>query len=86
MYFGFTFALLWDYAHRFGLQAIRQPRVPFLIIGLPAIWGGCMELAQAVLTTSRSGDWKDELANISGAIAGYFIAKLIVPLILRKHK
>lgn len=86
MYFGLTSAFLWDFAKRFGIQAIHQPRVPILIIGIPTLWGGCMEIIQTYLTTSRSGDWKDELANITGAICGYIIAKLIVPFILKKHK
>ena len=35
-----------------------------------AIVGGMLEICQAVFTTSRSGSWLDEVANISGAILG----------------
>ena len=40
-----------------------------LVIGgilAPAAWGGLMELAQAYLTTYRSGDWLDFIANCIG--------------------
>lgn len=84
MYFGFTFALLWDYASRFGLPAMHQKKVPFIVIGLPVLWGGSMELIQAYFTTSRSGDWRDELANTCGAVAGYFIARFIVPVLVKR--
>ena len=33
---------------------------------LPVAWGGLMELAQAYLTTYRSGDWIDFVANCIG--------------------
>lgn len=35
---------------------------------LPVALGGMMELAQAWLTTYRSGDWMDFLANTIGAL------------------
>lgn len=42
-----------------------------LVIGgilAPAAWGGLMELAQAYLTTYRSGDWLDFIANCIGVV------------------
>lgn len=42
-----------------------------LVIGgilAPATWGGLMELAQAYLTTYRSGDWLDFIANCIGVV------------------
>lgn len=54
-----------------------------LVIGgilAPAAWGGLMELAQAYLTTYRSGDWLDFIANCIGvAIA------VILGLAIQRH-
>lgn len=38
---------------------------------LPAVMGGLVELAQAWLTTCRTGDWLDFLANALGAAIGF---------------
>ncbi len=34
----------------------------------PIVWGGLMELGQAYLTTFRSGDWWDFVANSVGVV------------------
>jgi VanZ family protein len=36
-----------------------------------AAWSGLMELAQAFLTTTRSGEWMDLWANVFGVICGW---------------
>ncbi len=44
----------------------RRPAIGRLLFAgllLPALLGGLLELAQAYLTTCRSGDWMDALAN-----------------------
>jgi Predicted integral membrane protein len=86
MYFGFAFILLWDLLDRFGMSIIHQKRLFILIIGLPVIWGGSMELIQQFFTTTRSGDWLDELTNTLGAISGFFAGKWILPTLLKRKK
>lgn len=86
MYFGFAFILLWDLLDRFGTSIIHQKRLLLLIIGLPVIWGGSMELIQQFFTSTRSGDWLDELTNTLGAISGFFAGKLILPALLKRKK
>lgn len=51
----------------------------------PAAWGGLMELAQAYLTTYRSGDWLDFVANCIGvAIAVVLGLAVVRPCIARR--
>lgn len=51
-----------------------------LMLLLPSLLGGLLELVQAYLTTCRSGEWLDAVADAIGAVIGtvvcYFI-KLI---------
>lgn len=42
----------------------------------PALLGGLLELGQAYLTTCRSGDWWDFLADAIGALLGTLIGLL----------
>ncbi len=52
-----------------------------LLIGgalLPALMGGAVELAQAYLTTCRSGDWLDALCNSFGVLLGVIIGRLFI--------
>lgn len=54
-----------------------------LVIGgilAPAAWGGLMELAQAYLTTYRSGDWLDFIANCIGVVIA-----VILGLSIQRH-
>lgn len=56
-----------------------------LLIGgvlCPVVMGGLIELAQAYLTTCRSGDWFDFLCNSLGVLLGCLIG-LILRAILR---
>lgn len=43
----------------------------FLIMLFCSAWGGLMELCQHYLTTTRSGDWLDALANSFGAMCAF---------------
>jgi len=86
MYFGFAFILLWDLLDRFGMSIVQQKKLFLLIVGLPVIWGGSMELIQQFFTSTRSGDWLDELTNTLGAISGFFAGKWILPALLKRKK
>ncbi len=48
-----------------------------LALVCPAVWGGLMELAQACLTTCRSGDWLDFWANSAGAALVSLVVLLV---------
>lgn len=67
MYGGFSF--VWCYEHK---------RISWYTVALPILMGGMIELAQAYLTTCRSGEWADLLANSIGVVLGntaYFMVK-----------
>lgn len=63
MYGGFSMAVLVDMCRQ---KAVR--RIFLYIFLLPTLYGGLMELAQAYLTTTRSGDWYDFLADGVGSL------------------
>lgn len=49
----------------------------------PAAMGGAIELAQAYLTTCRTGDWMDFLANGIGATLGFIVCLLVKKLCIK---
>lgn len=58
-----------------------RPSWPRLITGgivLPMVMGGLVELAQAYLTTCRSGDWFDALCNSLGVLLGAAVAYFLI--------
>ncbi len=63
----------------------RRPAIGNLLFAgllLPALLGGLLELAQAYLTTCRSGDWLDAAANATGAVLATLLA---LPKIMGKR-
>lgn len=64
MYGGWTSVIWWENR--------RHPLPRPLLWGVlvPVMTGGLLELAQAYLTTCRSGDWLDFLANSVGVLLG----------------
>ncbi|MBB3186875.1 VanZ family protein [Microbacter margulisiae] len=80
MYFGFALMLFWEYSSTYGISVIHQTKTVLLIIGIPAIWGGSMELFQLFFTTTRDAEWLDELADAIGATAGYFIGRWLLAI------
>jgi len=64
-----VFSFVWCYEFK---------RISWHTIVLPIVMGGMIELAQAYLTTCRSGEWADLLANSIGVVIGngmYFLVK-----------
>lgn len=51
-----------------------------------AAWGGLMELGQAYLTTTRSGDWIDFCADALGALLGSLVGVAWRAWYLHRHK
>jgi len=84
MYFGLAFVIFGNSILHFGIATMQQRKWWLWMIGIPVIWGGCMELLQQYCTTSRSGDWMDELTNTLGAITGFFVGRWILPIILKR--
>jgi len=80
MYFGLAAALFWEYASKHGFEVVNKKKTFLLIFGLPAMWGGSMEICQLLFTTTRSAEWLDELADAVGACAGYFIGRWLLTL------
>ncbi|MGM9675352.1 MAG: VanZ family protein [Bacteroidaceae bacterium] len=65
----------------------RQASHAFLFVWsliVPILIGGAMELAQAYLTTVRSGDWMDFLANSIGAGIAYLLGAILLKTAFRK--
>lgn len=78
MYFGTCSTIWWE-----RLKATGKEDLPWLAcfaVTAPILMSGAIELLQA-LTTYRSGDWNDFLANSLGTVAaiplGHFVLKPI---------
>lgn len=60
-------------------DAFRAPcRGWWLGVGFPILWGGLMEVVQGTLTTTRSGDWFDWVADAVGVLIALPIAWVLV--------
>lgn len=85
MYGGLT-VILWSEHLRQHFPLIRK----HLIIGgviCPIIMSGLIEIGQATLTETRSGDRMDFLANITGVILGSIFSYYVLrPYIWKKRK
>ena len=76
MYGTFTI-VIWREYHRNHTDSRNGKRLVTYGIVCPIIMGILIELAQAYLTTCRSGDWFDAVCNsigvLLGSLAGYLI-------------
>lgn len=76
MYATLTITIWWEYSRHHNRVCWQR-----LIVGgiiCPIIMGCLVELAQAHLTTCRSGDWFDALCNSLGVLLGTGIARFKV--------
>ncbi|MBS2212513.1 VanZ family protein [Carboxylicivirga mesophila] len=71
MYFTLGFVFMFEYYIHHHQTITRISK----ILILPLLYGGLMELLQISVTTYRSGDWWDMLANGCGILTAYFIVK-----------
>lgn len=69
MYGGLTVIIWWELLRAQGRQ-VPSSRLTVQGLVCPVLWGGLMELCQANLTTYRSGEWLDFLANSIGVLLG----------------
>lgn len=75
MYGVLTVVIWWEYKRRHDRICWRR-----LIVGgvlAPVVMGCLVELAQAYLTTCRSGDWVDAVCNSIGVALGTLIGRMI---------
>ncbi len=71
MYAGLSSVIWFEYLRSHaGISAARLLLAAFVC---PVVLGGLLELAQAYLTTYRSGEWLDAVADTIGALAGQFV-------------
>lgn len=82
MYFGFCIVLWFEY-YRSHSDIVRSKLFWGAIIG-PALFSGALEIAQAMMTTYRSGDIFDFMFNIAGVISAAFAGVFIIKPIIRK--
>lgn len=70
-----TCGMFWTEYFRHRLHF--KPRVLLLVaVVFPILMSGAIELAQAYLTTCRSGDWWDFAANSLGVCMAFLLARL----------
>lgn len=65
---------------------LRDPRKLFLFAVIPLSYGILMEILQATLTVTRSGDFYDALADTAGIVACVLLWLLIKPSIKERVK
>lgn len=78
--YGFLTLVIWT-EYSINVRATRTKKAAWwlLIFGciLPALYGGLLEIAQATLTTTRSGELLDFYADTIGAVLGALVGLLV---------
>ncbi|MGL4993740.1 MAG: VanZ family protein [Bacteroidales bacterium] len=49
-----------------------------IIVGVPILFGGYLEIMQSLFFSPRTGDWYDFAANTCGVIIGYYTARMLL--------
>lgn len=81
MYGGLCLVIWWEYWRQH--RQINWQHATIGAILLPIILGILMELGQTYLTTCRTGDWLDAVANAIGVTLGAVIGYFILPRICK---
>lgn len=76
MYGVLSFVIWAEYLHKH--QEIRYKTLLLFGFIAPIFMGGTLELMQAYLTTCRSGDWLDFVANSIGATLNLIIGRSVL--------
>ena len=74
-HFGLFFGQFWLLAKVFMQERRAIPFAALLVLALALAAGS--EWAQGALTQTRAGDWRDALADISGAVAALWLARKV---------
>jgi VanZ family protein len=75
MYGGLCVIIWWEYLHQHRSIHWRRALVGAGL--LPVALGGGLELAQKYLTTCRSGEWLDFMANSVGVVLAALVAVIL---------
>lgn len=78
MYAALALCIWIEYGIRNKGEAFQMKRLALWGCIMPIIMGGLIELAQAYLTSCRSGEWLDFLADTVGVLIGCGIAALLL--------
>lgn len=82
VHFGFYLVLaallIYGFRKQFTSEKLRSYAAPAAVL-FCALYGAVIEVLQATVFTYRSASWWDELANITGALAGYYLLKTTYP-------
>lgn len=76
-FFYFIFSILWFYALRFNSRKQNRTQLLIKVFLLSLLFGIAIELFQTFLTTYRSGDIIDVLANTSGTLLAFLLITTI---------
>lgn len=76
-FFYLVFSLLWFYALRFNSRKQNRTQLLIKVFLLSLLFGIAIELFQTFLTTYRSGDIIDVLANTSGTLLAFLLITTI---------
>lgn len=74
MYWVLCSVFWYEYFHH--SVCFTRLRLQVLAVGMPILMSGLIEVAQSYLTTTRSGDWWDFLANSLGVILAWGLSPL----------
>ena len=73
------------------IEYVRRHKEPYsklhvlVVILLPIMLGGLMEIAQSTMTVYRGGDWGDFIADAVGVLAGAATGWVLTKSFLRKR-
>ena len=81
MYGGLCLVIWWEYIRQH--KTVNWQHAFIGAIVLPALFGGVLELAQEYLTTCRSGEWLDFVADSIGVALGTIIG---YPILSKVYK
>ena len=81
MYGGLCMVIWWEYLRQHRNTDWSRASVGAIL--LPIVLGGLMELGQAYLTTCRSGEWLDFIADSFGVLLALMIVYPILSRIYR---
>ena len=76
MYGGLCLVIWYEYLRSHG--SINVFRITLFGYLCPIVMSGLLELAQEYLTTCRSGEWLDLLANATGATLAFLLGWLVL--------
>lgn len=82
MYLGTCSIIWWEYLRSHTCR--NRYKLLWLAVVAPIAMSGLIELAQAYLTTNRSGDWIDFAANSIGVLLAALLGLFVLPRFIQK--